>query len=564
MLIKKSLLIFVLFFTQISLSSQNNRDDNWWKHTSIYQVYPRSFYDSNGDGIGDIEGIILKLDYIHQLGFETIWFSPFFKSPHQDFGYDISDYKAVDPVYGKSGDIETLINEVHKRDMKILFDLVLNHSSIEHPWFIESLDSSSSKADWYIWKNGRGTKAPNNWKNMTGQKGWQYQAQRGQWYWSSFLPFQADLNWRNPEVKESMFNTIRYWLDKGVDGFRLDIFNVIIEDSMITKNPYGLNFFPGPENPAGGFQRLRNNFNLPENYQIALELRKVLNEYKNRFLIGEVFGKHEVIRGFLGQEQDGLHSIFLFDFMFFDFSTNFFKTKIKTFETHYPPPNVPVYVYSNHDNRRSIGRIHKDINKAKIIAFIQLTARGIAVVYQGEEFGSSDTRIKRKDALDPVAELFPLPQFIIDRMGRLVNRDECRTPIQWSNGPNGGFSRAEVKTWLPVNSEYTMVNSKKALGDSNSLIYVYKNLLKLRKENPVLKSGTAKIIENKELPGQIYLLERQYEGKKLWIIVNLSNKLLEFNNLIKAEKILYQIGPEIKISPEKLKISGLSAAIVEP
>jgi len=554
------ILFIALSFFSINLWAQKSE---WWQSASIYQIYPRSFYDSNGDGVGDIEGIIQKLDYIQYLGYDAIWISPFFKSPQKDFGYDVSDYIGIAPEYGKEGDAERLIHEVHSRNMKIIFDMVMNHTSIEHPWFLESLDSTSNKSDWYIWKSGLEKKAPNNWKNMTGQPAWQYHTKRNQWYYSSFLPFQADLNWRNKAVKDTMFNTVRYWLDKGVDGFRLDIFNVMLEDSAFTPNPHGLNYFPGPENPAGGFQRLRYNFNHPENYNIAKELRSVLNEYEGRYLLGEVDGKHEQIKGFLGQKNDGLHSIFLFDLLYYDFSADYFKEISKTFETHYQAPYVPVYVYSNHDKRRSIGRVDKNMEKAKLLAVFQLTSRGIAVTYQGEEFGSSDLRIPLKEAQDPIAQYFHFPQFMVDRLPWLINRDECRTPMQWSADANAGFSKTKGKTWLPINTEYTQVNAALQLKDSNSLLNTYRQLLLLRKNMPELQYGSQQIIENSQFPKDLLVMQRSHQQNKLWILINFGKKPVEIANSFQAKKVLFSTNTKNRTSTEKILLLPYSASILQ-
>lgn len=537
---------------------QKKENIQWWQHTSIYQIYPRSFMDSNNDGIGDIQGIISKLNYIKDLGFEAIWFSPFFMSPQEDFGYDISNYTKINPEYGEEGDLERLIEETHRRGMKIIFDLVLNHTSIQHPWFRESIDSTSEKSDWYVWQKGRGKKAPNNWKNMIGIKSWHYVEKKGLWYYSSFLPFQADLNWRNPQVVATMFNIVRYWLERKVDGFRLDIFNVLLEDSSLRQNPVGLNFLPRAENPAGGFQNLRYNFNHPDNYAIAKELRKVVDEYSERYLLGEVEGKHNTIKGFLGNG-DGLHSIFLFDFLFYNFSAEFFKKKVKLYEKYYPAPLVPVYVYSNHDNRRSIERIKNDRKKAKLLALVQLTTRGIAVVYQGEEFGSSDTQIHRKDALDPLAKYYKLPQFVLNKLPRLINRDECRTPMQWSSEKNAGFSNSD-STWLPINPEYKTVNAATALNDSNSLLHTYRKLLHLKSSNEILKYGNAKIKEGKEIPKDIYCLEREYNGQKLWVLINFGKKTRRINNTNGFKNILYSQRAELVAN--KIVLPAISGIVL--
>jgi len=518
--------LFQLLFTIIAINFSAQKQPAWWKHTNIYQIYPRSFMDSNGDGVGDIQGIISKLDYIQDLGFETIWISPFFESPQQDFGYDISDYIKISSDFGTTEDVVQLITEIHRRKMYIVFDLVLNHTSDEHPWFQHSIRKEKGKADWYIWQNGNGKRPPNNWKSLPGPNGWHYSEKRGRWYWASFLSFQPDLNWRNPEVKKAMFDVVRYWLDKGVDGFRLDIFNTIYEDAELKKNPKKWNPFPTEDSPSVGFQELSNSMNHPDNYKLAEELRAVVDEYDNpkRFLIGEVFGKHEEIKKYLGTNNNGLNLIFLFDMKLFKFKAQFFAEQLKKYEKHYPKPNIPVYVYSNHDDRRSISRIKGSLEKAKLLALFQMMARGVAVTYQGEEFGMSDTKIPRRKGKDPIAQMYKLPQFIVNSLPMLINRDECRTPVQWDSTANAGFSPKGVKTWLPVNKNHKKINAKKALTDSTSLIYVYKQLLALRKEIDCIKYGDIEVVDDEIFPKNILAFKRNYQNKSVLVLINFSKK----------------------------------------
>jgi alpha-glucosidase len=514
----------VLFFIMTTkLSSQDHK--NWWQHTNIYQIYPRSFMDSNDDGIGDIQGIISKLDYLEELGFETIWISPFFKSPQRDFGYDVSDYLSISKDFGTMEDAEQLIKEIHNRGMYVVFDLVLNHTSDEHPWFKQSVQKESGKGDWYIWHDGNRKRPPNNWKSLPGPNGWHFNKERGQWYWASFLSFQPDLNWRNPEVKKAMFDVVRFWLDKGVDGFRLDIFNTIYEDAELKKNPKKWNPFPTDNNPSVGFQELSNSMNHPDNCLLAEELRELVDEYKNpeRFVIGEVFGRHEEIKNYLGKENNGLNLIFLFDLKRFKYDANFFRDKLKLYEAYYPKPYVPVYVYSNHDDRRSISRIKGSLKKAKLLALFQLMARGVSVTYQGEEFGMSDTKIPRRKGKDPIAQMYKLPQFIVNKLPLLINRDECRTPFQWDSTANAGFSKRGVKTWLPLNQNFKRVNAKKALSDSLSLIYVYEKLLKLRKDFDCIKFGDTEVFED-TFPKNILAFKRNYQSQSALVLINFSKK----------------------------------------
>ena len=469
----------------------------WWQTTSIYQVYPRSFADSDGDGIGDLPGIIDKLDYIKDLGFGAVWVSPFFASPQRDFGYDVSDYEAVAEEYGTLEDAQRLIDEVHARGMKVMFDLVLNHTSDQHPWFIRSRSSRTNpKADWYIWADGRGKdgrRPPNNWKSaMEFTSAWQYSPIRKQWHLCTFLPFQPDLNWRNPEVKQAMFDTVRFWLDKGVDGFRLDIFGSIMKDPGLTNNPLR----PRMHN---GFPRIVQRVhteNTPDNMVLAQELRAICNEYPGeRALLGEVFGPPDVLKGYLA-EGAGLNLVFLFNFLTFRYDADWFRQTIEAFEQNFPAPMQPTYVLENHDRSRLLDRVDGDRRKAAVLALILLTLRGVPTVYQGQEIGTSNTRLPFKDALDPVATVYRrLPQFVVDRLGETLNRDEVRTPMQWDSSANAGFCPAGVTPWLPLNPEYPSVNIAAQQGQDGSLLELYRRLLTLRAGSASLQTGPLAMLE---------------------------------------------------------------------
>jgi alpha-glucosidase len=376
----------------------------WYHTTTIYQIYPRSFHDSNGDGLGDIQGIIQKLDYIHDLGFESIWISPLFASPQADFGYDISDYTDIAPEYGTLADALQLIEETHKRSMKIIFDMVMNHTSSGHAWFKESRSSRDNpKADWYLWRN-----KPNNWQSLTGGSGWHYAKERGQYYWASFLPIQPDLNYRNPEVKKTMFDIVRFWLAKGVDGFRLDIFNVIFKDADFRDNPFTFKLIPSEDDPSGFFQEVRYTVNQPESFAFAKEFRNVCNEFGERLSLGEVSGNRKIIRKFLGDEtsNDGLTLVFDFGMLNFKFTADYFRNLIRMMEENYPDPFMPVYVFSNHDRTRSIKQLDNDARKARLLHLLQLTVRGVPCMYYGEEIGMTNLPQPFKTALDPIPHKF--------------------------------------------------------------------------------------------------------------------------------------------------------------
>lgn len=487
----------------------------WYHKTSIYHIYPRSFMDSNSDGIGDIQGIIQKLDYIRDLGFDSIWSSPFFSSPQADFGYDISDYQNISPEFGTLDDAFQLIEEVHKRGMHIIFDLVLNHTSNEHPWFKESRSSKNNpKSDWYIWRD-----KPNNWNSMTGGNGWHYAKERGQYYWCSFLSFQPDLNWRNPEVKQTMFNIARFWLEKGVDGFRLDIFNTIYKDAEFRNNPFTFKLAPTPDDPSGYFQKAQYSQDQPESFELAKELRQVTNEFGERLTVGEITAKRNIVRKFAGEEKnDGLTLAFDFEMLEFTFTAEYFRKLIGNIEMHFHPPFMPVYVFSNLDKRRSIHRLGDDVRKAKLLHMLQLTVRGVPCMYYGEEIGMSNLKLPFNTALDPIPHKYTFaPRFIFDMLDITVNRDEVRTPMQWDTTKNAGFSSAE-KTWLPVHPNHSLVNVESESKDEHSLLNTIKSLMKFRNENPAIKEGDFEFIDG--LPAGVLGYKRSLNGQSFLVLLN--------------------------------------------
>ncbi len=486
----------------------------WFHQTTIYQIYPRSYFDTNADGIGDIPGIIRKLDYIRDLGYETIWCSPFFKSPQRDFGYDISDYEAIAPEYGSLDDAVKLIEEVHRRGMRIIFDMVMNHTSDQHPWFLESRSSRDNpRSDWYIWRE-----RPTNWQAATGRRGWYFAPERHQYYWASFLPFQPDLNYRNPAVKQAMFETVRFWLRKGVDGFRLDMFNSIYKHVDFPDNPFSRHFFPSDDPPSRLFQEARYNVNQPESFEFARELRAVCDEFGERMLLGEVSGPREMIRKFMGEDtNNGLALVFDFHMLGLRFTAGFFRNIIRQLEEHFADPFMPVYVFSNHDAPRSIYRLGNDVTKAKLLALLQLTVRGVPCMYYGEEIGMTDADLPRAMALDPIAHEFRwVPNFLFDSLGITIDRDVVRTPMQWDASPNAGFSSAP-HTWLPVNPDYKAVNAAAEAARPDSLLSTVRQLLHLRQAEPALNSGSLELL--RDLPEDVLGYVRD-DGSELAVFLN--------------------------------------------
>ena len=534
----------------------------WYHKTNIYQIYPRSFYDSNGDGIGDLPGILQKLDYVHELGFETIWISPFFSSPQADFGYDISDYTDIAPEYGTMDDAFHLIEEVHKRGMRIVFDMVMNHTSDQHPWFKESRSLwDNPKADWYIWQQSpSGSKKPNNWNSITGGSGWQYATERGQYFWSSFLPFQPDLNYRNPEVKKAMLDTVCFWLSKGVDGFRLDIFNVIYKDAEFRDNPFLFKLAPTEDGPSGFFQEAKYTLNQPESFEFARELRKVTEEFGERMLLGEVSGNRQVIRRFLGDEvNNGLGLVFDFPMLNFKFTADYFRMLIQEMESHYPNPFMPVYVFSNHDKRRSIHRLGDDICKAKLLALFQLTVRGVPCMYYGEEIGMTNLKQPFGSALDPIPHKFKfIPRFVFDLLGLTINRDEVRTPMQWDGTRNAGFSSAE-KTWLPVHRNYKSINVEYEDKDNDSLLNTIRALGKIRRDEAALQEGSLELMEG--LPQGVLGYARKLEDRKIVILLNFDEQSKEFQ--IEYSECIFKLSDGDEAKEKAIRLNGLGGMIIK-
>lgn len=531
----------------------------WWKKTIVYQIYPRSFFDSNGDGIGDLKGLISKLDYLKDLGIETIWVSPFFTSPQRDFGYDVTDFKGIDPQYGDMKLCDKLINETHKRDMKIVLDLVLNHTSDQHPWFIESRSSRDNpKRNWYIWKEGKGKNPPNNWRSMIGGSGWHYDKKTDQWYWAQFLPFQPDLNYRNLEVKETMFDVVRFWLSKKADGFRLDIIDTIYEDAEFRNNPLSIKFIPSDTSIKRFFRNSKYTLDHPDTLEFVKELRKVVDEFDNppRFMVGEVISDMETIRRYCGEKADGLHSVFLFKSIRTPYKIRKLRELIETYEKYLPEPYIPTWVFTNHDRMRRITRLGNDINKAKLHAAFQLTVRGVPYIYYGEEIGMESPRMLQKESLDEMALKYKwIPQFAFDFIRKVgvesFNRDEQRTPMQWDTSPNAGFCPPDVSPWLPVTPSFKERNVDCEMKNPDSLLNCYKRFLKARQKTPALNSGSIEILELKAAPKDIlsYVRTALIKGteQKAYVFLNFGKKTIIFRSPVKDAK--FMVSTSVNSSP---------------
>ena len=538
------------------MTEDRDSKNPWWKKTTVYQIYPRSFLDTTGNGIGDLNGIISKLDYLQDLGIETIWISPFFVSPtwkpyqQHDCGYDIIEYRDVNPEYGSLETVELLIKEIHDRDMKIVLDMVLNHTSIEHAWFKESCASRDNpKRDWYIWRDGKKSgrkKPPNNWRAMIMGSPWHYDQRTDQWYYAAFLDFQPDLNYRNAEVQREMLDTARFWLKKGVDGFRLDIINALFEDEDFQDAPLTWKLFS--EDMDVLFKSSRMNFNHPDTIEFCKKLRRTIDEFDDpsRFMVGEVIASLPTIKKFLGEDTDGLNLSFLFKSLNVPLNAKKVEQLIQLYEKYFPEPFIPTWVFGNHDRFRRISKLNGSMKKAKVNAALQLTARGVPFIYYGDEIGMEQADIKVKESLDPLARHFRrIPPFVHSALGkskRSIIRDGCRTPMQWNDTENAGFSMAGAKTWLPVSPSYKERNVLAQEKDPDSLLHCYRRFLRIRRETPALHSGDLTIMRRKQIPGKILSYVRSFHdegrGEEVYIFLNFSSKIVSFMTPLKDLKLL--------------------------
>ncbi len=516
------------------------RDTSWWQEGIVYQIYPRSFMDADGDGIGDLKGVISRLDYLNDgtpdsLGIDAIWFSPFYPSPMFDFGYDISDYKDIDPSYGTMADFDRLLVEAHKRGIKIILDFVPNHTSHLHPWFIESRSSRTNpKRDWYIWKEpSRPLKRryadgdrpprryrPNNWQSIFGGPAWEWDEKTQEYYYHHWLIEQTDVNWRNPELRRAMYDQMKFWLDKGVDGFRLDVINFIFKDERLRSNPYCIG-----RRPYDMQRHLYDKDLLPENMDVVREMRRLVDSYGDRgdrMLVGEISNDDPSLPArYYGDGRDGLNLSFYFHFANQPFCAERFSAAVATWEAALPKGAWPVYFLSNHDRMRHVGRhgtrdAARTLGRAQVAALLLLTVRGTPFLYYGEEIGMNNLPIKKKDLKDPVGiRYWPIP----------VGRDAARTPMQWDDSTSAGFS-AGSSTWLPVNPDHRTVNVAAQTDDPASLLSFYRNVIWKRKGSAALTRGTIEILPG--TPRGILAYVREHEGDRCLVVLNFTDTSIDF------------------------------------
>ncbi len=476
----------------------------WWKDAVFYQIYPRSFADSNGDGIGDLSGITGKLDYLSGLGVDALWISPFFPSPMKDFGYDVADYRGVDPMFGTIEDFKVLSAEAHRRGIRIVLDLVVNHSSDEHPWFKAARASKTAPEHaFYIWKPLAG-KVPNNWKSLFElRSAWYPNKATGERYLATFTRFQPEFDWRNPDFRREIYDIMTYWYDIGVDGFRLDVATAYFKDAGFRSNPFSWKANPDL------FQKHDHDRNGPECHEVFKAMRRISEEAGERVLIGETHGQEaELAAACHGEHDDELHMAFNFDFLNQPWSATAFRDSAERWYKALPVGAWPNFTLSNHDRPRAAFRF-RDASpaiteaRARVAAAMLLGLRGTPFVYYGEELAMICQRVPRSRLRDPLGvRTWPLG---------FLGRDPERTPMQWDQGEDAGFGSFPAQPWLPINSDWESRNVAVQEGDAQSMLNWYKAVISLRKSRPSLREGAIRFLDLGN-GGDVLAWERGKEG----------------------------------------------------
>jgi len=481
---------------------------HWWQTGVLYQIYPRSFQDSDRDGVGDLNGMLTRLPYLVELGVDALWLSPIFPSPMADFGYDIADYTGIAPAFGSLADFDALLAAAHRRGLKVLLDLVPNHTSDRHPWFLASRRSrDDSKRDWYIWRDPASDGGPpNNWLSEFGGSAWQHDPQSGQYYYHAFLKEQPDLNWRNPQVRAAIYDVMRFWLRRGVDGFRVDVIWHLVKDDQFRDNP---------PNPGFGLGRPPHERLLPlytadrpEVHQVIAELRRVVDEFDDRVLIGEIYLPIERLVAYYGDALRGAHLPFNFSLLQAPWNARAIERLVAEYEAALPPGGWPNWVLGNHDRPRLASRIGPE--QARVAAMLLLTLRGTPTIYYGEELGMAQVAIPPERVQDPFEKNVP---------GIGVGRDGCRTPMQWSAADNAGFSAGVP--WLPLADDFRTRNVERERTDPASELNLYRRLLALRRARPALVAGAYRPLA---ADGDLLLYARELDGDRVLVSLNLSGR----------------------------------------
>jgi alpha-glucosidase len=563
----------------------------WWQTAVFYQIYPRSFADGNGDGIGDLKGILANLDHLQELGIDAIWLSPHYPSPQFDCGYDIANYTDVDPEYGSLEEFTRFLIEAHQRGIRVILDLVLNHTSDQHPWFLESKSSKDNpKRDFYIWRDGRDGGPPNNWSAAFDDCAWTYDPTTEQWYYHFFFAEQPDLNWRNPEVVQAMWSAVRFWLDLGVDGFRLDAIGTIFEHpdlpehqaelSMVQLFRHSMQAYPDLPDPQTSTylaeqRKLMNAYQVdqPGVHELLQELRALIDEYDDRVLVGEV---DEI--EYYGDGTNELHMIFNFPLM----RTNrlapiWIRTNQKERLSTIPAAAWPCNTLGNHDAPRVYSRYgdgdHND-QLARLSLALMLTLKGTPFLYNGEEIGMSDFMLPAIDQFRDnlgiwiyreMTENFGIPAEKALKIVQVLTRDKCRTPMQWSNAPNAGFSPSDIQTWLPVNPNYSEgINVSQQQDEPGSMLNFYKHLLAVRKSTPALIQGEYQDLSDES--DRIFAFLRSSSVQSCLVALNFSDRpesiLFCLNS--KGAKLIYSsCDRDVSVDLTPLEVAPFEILIVE-
>jgi glycosidase len=488
----------------------------WWQTGVIYQVYPRSFQDTNGDGIGDLKGIEHRLDYLASLGVDALWLSPIYPSPMADFGYDIADYCSVDARFGTLADFDELLVQAHAYGLKVLLDLVPNHTSDQHSWFAESRSSRNNpKRDWYIWRDPAADGGPpNNWISDFGGSAWEWDEATGQYYYHAFLKEQADLNWRSRAVQAAMYDVMRFWLDRGVDGFRIDVLWHLVKAADFPDNPPN----PGYQPAMGEMHRLcqLHSTDQPEVHEIAADMRVIAdsyggNERADRVLIGEIYLPLDRLMHYYGRKRPGVHLPFNFQLINAPWEARSLSKLIADYEAALPPGGWPNWVLGNHDRPR-IATKHGQA-QARVAAMLLLTLRGTPTLYYGDELGLSNVAIPADQVQDPRELREP---------GLALGRDPVRTPMPWDWSENAGFTTGGP--WLPLNADWPTRNSARMAEDPHSILTLYRRLLAMRRTYPALSIGSFALLDAE---GDVLAYERRHGAERLMVALNLGTRMQE-------------------------------------
>ena len=480
----------------------------WWQTGVIYQIYPRSFQDSNGDGIGDLPGITQRLPYLVDLGIDAIWLSPIFPSPMADFGYDVSDYTDIDPLFGSLNDFDALLTAAHAQGLKVILDLVPNHTSDRHPWFLESRASRRScKRDWYIWRDpAENGGPPNNWLSVFGGSAWEYDGASGQYYYHAFLAAQPDLNWRNPAVRSAIYEAMRFWFRRGVDGFRVDVIWHLIKDKQFRDNPPNPNF-RASEPPHHRLAPLYT-ADRPEVHDVIAEMRRVAEEFPERVLIGEIYLPLERMVAYYGRDLTGVHLPFNFSLLSAAWDACSIARLISEYEAALPAGGWPNWVLGNHDRPRVASRVGPD--QARIAAMLLLTLRGTPTIYYGDEIAMNQVAIAPDQVRDPLGENIP---------GQGLGRDGGRTPMRWDNTAHAGFSTADP--WLPLGRTFDKDSVVDQRYDKTSMYQLYRRLIDLRRKRAALLFGSyGSVVAD----GHLLAFTRELGRERLLITLNFGDE----------------------------------------